>query len=430
MSTGEWSASTAIAMLSLAAGCIGANPGPASVEHFGGEPGDHAQGMSLTVDRSKSESSAASLPTEPPAFRELFAKPEVVLWTVQYASALAAAVTISGCEERATECMDAVILTHDNWKSESGFVLPDLGWGDFWTQALPGGAVAVVAKPGRHKAPLAPFIFHHTGQVTSLHLSSRPRNPRPGEILTSRPAAARRSEGEVWVLRRATAQLFPAAHQPCCRRGEDLYSLRTGRRGEVSALIQRFSARSVNRWAQLAMSHDHGRSWETHRNGLPDGFAAYAGGYVYFAAGPSSRLAAAWNSDPGTDSKRLRLFISDAGRSWQRIPAGRMPKLLSGMAFTQAGSLLLSAYPGETREAATRLWQLPPAASVPHPVSGAPRPHYGLQPACCSTVVTLPTSPVIAQTGPLSFHVSRGGKHWKAVEPGASLEAEPRQPAP
>jgi hypothetical protein len=180
----------------------------------------------------------------------------------------------------------------------------------------------------------------------------------------------------------------------------------------------------VDRWAQLVVSHDHGRNWETHLNGLPDGYAAYAGGFVYFTAGPSSRLAAAWNSDPGTDYKRLRLFISDDGRNWQRIPAGRMPKLLSGMAFTHDGTLLLSAYPGEGRAAATRLWRLSPAASVPHPVSGTPRHHYGLQPACCSTVVALTTSPVIAQTGPLSFDVSRDGKHWKTVTPGASLAAE------
>jgi hypothetical protein len=304
-------------------------------------------------------------------------------------------------------------------------------WGGAnWTQALPGGAVAVVARPGRRKPPLAPFIFHHTGLVTGLHVSFAPTQPEarcdPDQSAGWRAPTRWRGLG---------AEACHGATLSCCaptvlsaRRGPGFPHGRAA--GEVAALVRRPSARSVDRWARLIVSHDHWRSWETHRNGLPNGFAAYAGGFVDFAAGPSSRLAAAWSSDPGTDYTRFRLFISDDGRNWQHIPAGRMPKLLAGMAFTHRGALLLSAYPDEGRQATARHWAVSPGATTPQQVSGAPRARYGMQPACCSTAVALTTSPVIARTGRLTFNVSRDGKHWKAVVPDASLRTGMGQPTP
>jgi hypothetical protein len=314
----------------------------------------------------------------------------------------------------------AVVVTRDNWKTETGFVLPDLGsHGDFWTQALTRGAVAVVTKSGRRKAPVAPFVFHYNGQVSDLHVSTRPRDPKVGAILTSRPDGARARVGKVWVLTRAPARLFPAAHQPCCRQGLRLNALYIGRQGEVSALIERYSARSVPQWNQLVMSNDHGRSWRIENHGLPDDLAPYIGGFVDFAAGPGTRLAVAWNSDPGTDYKRLRLFISDdAGSSWRRVTPGAMPKMLNGMAFANDGTLLLE-------HSGNRLWKLPPGAYAPQQVRSAPRARYGglTQGSTGFTAPRLP-GPLILQTGPVSCAVSRDGKHWKTVTPGASLAAE------
>jgi hypothetical protein len=341
------------------------------------------------------------------------------LGTIQYATKSDAAVTISGCEDRSTDCVNAVVVTRNKWKTESGFMLPDLGsYGDVWTHALTRGAVAVVAKPGRQKTPLAPFIYHHSGRVTRLHVATRPRNPKPGAVLTSRPAGAPGRDGEVWVLRRAPARLFPALHQPCCRRGEQFSSPYIGRQGEVSARIERYSARTVARWKQLVVSHDHGRSWRAD-NGLPEDLAPYTGGYVAFAAGPGARLAVAWSSDPGTDYKRLRLFVSDdAGNSWRRVAAGRMPKVPNGMAFTNDGTLLVGPFD-------KRLWRLPPGALSPQPVRGAPHARYGgIAQGASGFTAPRPPGPVIVETGPVSFAVSRDGKHWKTVVPGASLAAE------
>jgi hypothetical protein len=344
------------------------------------------------------------------AFRELFAQPEVSL-DVQNASPAEAVATISGCPKSSRgRCLFGVVVTGDGWRTERGVVLADkLNPFEVWVGALPDGSAAVVAnRPGqrRHIA----FVLRPGGGLGRLRLTRTPAAPGPGAVLAPRPAGISAQHGEVWVVDPARARLHPARRQPCdCRRNGFLSELVTGPDGTVYALISYTQPESVADWHRLVRSRDGGRSWDAPA-ALPEGYAPYWGGLTEVRAGPGTRLAIAWTSDPGTDPGRKRVLVTDDGTSWRRIDTAGARRFYAGMAFAPDGTLIVAtSFGGDSR-----LWRVPPGATAIQSAGRGPGGYYWLrQPGPLLLAADLFDAPGVA--------ISRDGRRWRTVTPGSTL---------
>ena len=348
------------------------------------------------------------------SIRKVLAQPSVPL-EVQYTSPTDAAATLTGCTDRdRNRCSAAVLVTRDNWASETGVAIPGpVDDSDTWTRTLPGGSAAAVTvvhnSDGKADTTL-PFVLHPDGSVSPLRVSTQPRDPGSGALLVDANSLllSQHTDQGVWVVDPASGELYPAAHQPCkCRPALD-DSVVTATEGTAYATNYNYR-RGKSNW-QLARSRDNGRSWQIRT--LPPMRLRYSG-ELGVAIGPGRRLAAAWYADWNTGDPELDLYVSSSDqRTWRAIAVPRGAWWFSGMAFTPDGSLLFGSAGGR------RLWRLPPGGTTLRPMVGGPR-RGGLV-----SLDTLRTSggTLIDKTGERTVAVSTDGKHWKTVKPGATME--------
>ena len=321
---------------------------------------------------------------------------------------------MTGCSRDRNRCSAAVLVTRDNWATETGVAIPGpIESYDTWTQALPGGSAAVVSPVYNSHgmvATILPFVLRPDGSVSPLRVSTQPRDPGSGVLLVDANSLllSQNTDQGVWVVDPASGELYPAARQPCkCRPSLD-DSVVTATEGTAYATNYNYR-RGKSNW-QLARSRDNGRSWQIRT--LPPMRLRYSG-ELGVAIGPGRRLAAAWYADWETGSPELELYVSSSDqRTWRAIAAPKAAGAFSGMVFTPDGSLLVAS--ASTR----RLWRLPPGGTTLRPMVGGPR-RGGLV-----SLDGLQTSggTLIAKTGDRTVAVSTDGKNWQTVTPGATME--------
>jgi hypothetical protein len=336
--------------------------------------------------------------------------PDVRLSNVEYTSDRHATVTLRGCTDDYA-CRVAVLVTDNNWQSEQVVVAvpKPRDFPEVWTKAIPDGAVAVIPPGAGEGSAIPPFVLRSDGEISRLSVSREPRAPGPDSLLVS--GSSSRAGGQVWALDPSTAEVYPTRSQPCdCGRPfVDVVDLATDVDGSAFALVEdaNVDVDTMDERLALISSRDNGVSWETSNDLMPDNFAPYATGDQHLAAGPGGSLAAVWATDPGVDSARVRLFVSDDEQTWRRVSTGSMSKYYSpDMGFRLDGTLWVAQYDDP-------VYTLPPGGDTLAPSTGTPARAFGLVTAGDTLAVT---------TGRRTIAVSLDGLHWTTVRPGSTLD--------
>jgi hypothetical protein len=332
---------------------------------------------------------------------------------VAYSSARHAVAKLTGCrDEGRDDCRTAVLVTADNWATETGIVYPGkdvLGEDRVYDYHLaiwpvPGGGALILNDFG-YPGAVKPLLLGTDGIATRVTVSKTVRNPRPGDVLVPKdmvPGVKYRSPAELWTMRPSDATLSPLRHQPCeCRGSGDVWWVSVpAADGTVYALIMGDSGYSDY---SVAVGRDFGRDWRTVAPPA-DFFAPNSDGYLT-ATTRGRRIALAWFVDNRTGLGVRRLFVGHNGSRWRQIDVSTTPKgSVHGFGFTADRALLLALRRGE-------IWKLPKGSGVLRQAPNMP-----------------PVRWLNGSQGPLTIGIddrtvrlSSDGQHWSTVVPGSVL---------
>jgi hypothetical protein len=384
-------AAVAVALLVGPVGGLGRTATPPTHDRVGPLPSPTASQQ----DRERLLASSA----ERAEFARLLADPTFRITNAQYTNASSAAVLMQTCDS--TGCEAAVLTTDTNWRDQAGYVVPGRVSSVLMT-ALPGGYAAIIPSDRDSSSghpPATPVILGPDGATRPLTVVTDVRDTTWGSILLARPPlwAANNVNAALWAVDPERAELFPTSYQPCACQGQVVSRPVMDSDSVLHVTVQDAGSEEED----FGQSRDNGLTWTTSRTNVLYNRVAPARG-TYFTAGPGRRLAAAYTTEDTVPTLR-DLYLSDDGRTWRRADLQKLPKTLTGMAFTPAGDLLLAD--------GTQLWRVDPDGTDAIPVEGAP------------PVLALDTSGgvLVATSSDGTLVVSTDGSTWADVAPGNSL---------